>query len=146
MKPTPSLLLTLLLLAAGCANPVEEKVTTTWPDGSPKEVHLTEEGLKGHEIQQFHANGKLHVRGRLVSGQRDGTWNTYRENGQPWSQVDYAAGVKQGLFRTWHTNGMPHIEGQHEAGQRTGKWDFFDDTGQLNEALDFAAKVVELAV
>ena len=138
MKPTPSLLLTLLLLAAGCANPVEEKVTSTWPDGSPKEVHLTEEGLEGHEIQQFHANGKLHVRGRLVSGQRDGTWNTYRENGQPWSQVDYAAGVKQGLFRTWHANGMPHVEGQHEAGQRTGKWDFFDDTGQLNEALDFA--------
>ena len=86
MKPTPSLLLTLLLLAAGCANPVEEKVTSTWPDGSPKEVHLTEEGLEGHEIQQFHANGKLHLRGRLVGGQRDGTWNTYRENGQPWSQ------------------------------------------------------------
>ena len=72
MKPTHSLLLTLLLLAAGCANPVEEKVTATWPDGSRKEVHLTEEGLEGHEIQQFHANGKLHVRGRLVDGQRDG--------------------------------------------------------------------------
>ena len=50
----------------------------------------------------------------------------------------YAAGVKQGLFRTWHANGMPHIEGQHEAGKRIGKWDFFEDTGQLNETLDFA--------
>ena len=137
MTRTPLLLVILTLLAAGCSEPVSEKVVATWPDGSPKEIHSTRAGEPGHETQQFHANGRAHVRGRLVDGVREGVWNTFRENGLPWSQVEYLAGEKDGGFRTWHENGLPHIEGQHRAGKPSGMWHFFDTMGQPTESRNF---------
>jgi len=137
------LLMPLTLVTTGCENQVTETVVSTWPDGATKEIRLTEGGLPGNEIQQFHANGLLHVRGRMVDGLREGTWNTYREDGVPWSQVDYMRGEKEGLFRTWHDNGLPHIQGQHRGGQPSGIWHFFDVTGQPAGTRDFDAELME---
>ena len=131
------LLATLTLLAAGCTENPSEKVVATWPDGSAKEIHRTTAGEPGYETQQFHANGRAHVRGRLVEGVREGVWNTFRKDGLPWSQVEYLAGEKEGSFRTWHENGLPHIEGQHRAGKPAGIWHFFDTTGQPTESRNF---------
>ena len=75
----------------------------------------------------------------MLDGAREGTWNTYRENGQPWSQVEYRAGVKEGLFRTWHPDGMPHIEGQHESDLPAGEWTFFSADGSVVETRDMGA-------
>lgn len=141
MTRTPRLTLPLVLMAwllAQCASPDQNAILSTWPDGTSKEVHRTlEDGAV--EVQQFHANGQIHIRGMLVDSVRQGTWNTYRENGLPWSQVAYVDGEKDGLFRTWHDNGMPHVEGQHEGGQPTGVWHFFDVEGQTTETRDFSA-------
>lgn len=131
--------LALAILLAACGAPDRtETVTETWPNGAPKEVRLTEKGVDGVDVQQYHENGRIHVRGQLVDGVREGTWNTYRDNGNPWSQVDYQQGVKEGLFRTWHPNGLPHIEGQHAAGQPTGEWTFFSTEGAVVEVRDMA--------
>ena len=140
MKPTLILLLASCLVLFGCASSETETVVSSWADGTVKEVHRFEEGVAGHEIQQFHSNGLLHVRGRMVDGMREGTWNTYREDGLPWSQVDYVAGQKEWLFRTWHPSGLPHIQGQHASGEPSGVWHFFDVTGQPNETRDFDAE------
>lgn len=135
----PLSLLTLAVLLAACGGPVrEETVIETWPSGDPKEVRVTEEGVAEVDVQQFHENGRIHVRGQLIEDVREGTWNTYRENGNPWSQVDYQHGVKEGLFRTWHPNGLPHIEGQHSAGQPAGEWTFFSTQGQVVEVRDMS--------
>ena len=73
-----------LLVLAACGGPDRtEDVVAQWPDGSRKEVRSTEESVAGEEVQQFHENGRIHVRGRLVEGVREGTWNTYRDNGNP---------------------------------------------------------------
>ncbi len=129
-----------LLVLAACGGPDRtEDVVAQWPDGSRKEVRSTEEGVAGEEVQQFHENGRIHVRGRLVEGVREGTWNTYRDSGKPWSQVDYVSGVKEGLFRTWHPNGLPHIEGQHAQGIPSGEWTFFSTEGAVVEVRDMAA-------
>lgn len=140
MKPTLTLFLATGLILFGCASTETETIVSTWSDGTVKEMHRFEEGVAGHEIQQFHSNGLLHVRGRMVDGAREGTWNTYREDGLPWSQVDYVAGQKEGLFRSWHASGLPHIEGQHTNGKPSGVWHFFDVTGQPDETRDFDTK------
>ena len=127
----------MALVLAGCAEQISDEVVATWPDGSAKEIHRAKEGEAGREIQQFHANGRAHVRGRLVNGVREGVWNTFRENGLPWSQVEYLSGEKNGIFRTWHENGLPHIEGQHRAGKPAGVWRFFDTAGQPTESRSF---------
>ena len=137
---TRPLLLLLSLVMAACGSPDRnEDVVATWPDGARKEVHLTEVGVPGVEIHQYHQNGRIHVRGRLVDDVREGTWNTYRENGNPWSQVEYRGGIKEGLFRTWHPDGRPHIEGQHAAGQPAGEWTFFSTDGTVVETRDMEA-------
>lgn len=140
MKPTLILFLASGLLLFGCATTETETVVSTWSDGTTKEVHRFEEGVAGYEIQQFHSNGLIHVRGWMVDSLREGTWNTYRENGLPWSQVDYVGGQKEGVFRTWHDSGFPHIEGQHKNGAPSGVWTFFDVTGQPTETRDFDAE------
>lgn len=128
----------LFLLISACGASTSEEVVSRWPNGEPRDVRVSDEDWPGIEVQQFHENGRIHVRGREVEGQRQGTWNTYRENGNPWSQVEYSNGKKEGLFRTWHPNGMPHIEGQHTAGQPSGSWTFFDTHGQALEVRDFS--------
>ena len=124
-------------LFMACDSPEQGTVIQTWETGAPKEVHREMQDGSGVEVTIFHGNGKIHMRGKLLGGQRQGTWNTYREDGLPWSQVEYAGGIKDGLFRTWHTDGRPHIEGQHKSGSPTGSWRFFDVNGNLDHTEDF---------
>ena len=128
--------LTFLLTACGTGNP--ERVVDTWEDSEqPREVRTETADQGGEEVQQYHENGRIHTRGKLVDGVREGTWNTYREDGLPWSQVTYASGKKQGPFRTWHPGGIPHIEGQHVDDRPSGTWRFYAKNGQLVETLNY---------
>jgi len=127
------------LLTTGCAVPEQDKVVESWPSGAPKEIHVELGEGKGKEIKRFHENGRIHLRGSMMDGHREGTWNTYREDGLPWSQVTYSAGVKEGPFRTWHTTGVPHVEGQHVGGKPVGTWRFYGDDGQLLETKVYPA-------
>ncbi len=139
MKPYLTLLTAACLLSA-CHFEGRERVVDTWDEqGTPKEVRSTDVETGGEDVQQYHKNGRIHTRGKLVEGLRQGTWNTYREDGLPWSQVTYADGIKQGLFRTWHPGGTPHIEGQHEKDQPSGVWRFYATDGSLVETLDYDA-------
>ncbi len=132
----PALGLALALCA--CTEQTEKQVVSTWPsDGTPKEIRLDLGEDLGIEVQQFHENGRIHTRGVLLQDQRHGVWNTYREDGLPWSQVTYKNGVKEGRFRTWHIGGSPHIEGQHGGGEPAGKWQFYSSKGDLVETVDF---------
>lgn len=122
----------LALLWSACSTPVEETVVQTWPEtGQPKEIHTELPDGAGTEVRIMHGNGRIHMRGVLKEGERSGTWNTYREDGMPWSQVQYVNGQKDGLFRTWHPGGIPHIEGQHRSGNPHGDWHFYSTDGQL---------------
>lgn len=138
MTPRSLAILPLCLLLSACFDPEVETVTSSWPEsGARREVRIDLGEGKGEEVKQFHENGRIHVRGVMLDGQREGTWNTFREDGLPWSQVTYSRGVKEGAFRTWHTDGTPHIEGQHLAGQPSGTWKFYGTDGQLVEVTDF---------
>jgi antitoxin component YwqK of YwqJK toxin-antitoxin module len=134
------MVLGLATALGACSEGKQERVVSTWPTkGNPKEVRLElGEGL-GVEVQQFHENGRIQIRGVLLNGARNGVWNTYRKDGLPWSQVTYKAGIKEGLFRTWHVGGTPHIEGQHKDGVPAGKWRFYSTEGDLVETEDFDA-------
>jgi len=132
MKATPFVFLCWALVWAGCTAPVDEVVVQTWPEtGAPKEIHSQLPDSAGTEVRILHGNGRIHMRGVLRDGQRQGVWNTYREDGMPWSQVSYRDGLKDGLFRTWHPGGIPHIEGQHRNNQPDSTWHFYGTDGQL---------------
>lgn len=122
----------------GCLDPEVENVVSTWEEqGTKREVRTPLGEGQGEEVKQYHPNGRIHVRGVLLDGEREGTWNTYREDGLPWSQVTYRKGIKHGPFRTWHTDGTPHIEGQHDEGEQTGTWKFYGTHGKLVETTEF---------
>lgn len=140
MKPSPCLWLCVAALVSACSSAPTEDIVRTWPNsGAPREIHTILADSSGTEVRILHENGRIHMRGVLRDGLRHGTWNTYREDGMPWSQVQYALGVKDGLFRTWHEGGAPHIEGQHAAGAPFGTWRFHDMNGQLLETETYPA-------
>ena len=105
-RATPFL---LALFLSACGSPERtEEVVSAWPDGTPKEVRMTEVGVNGVDLLQYHANGRLHVRGRMLDGAREGTWNTYRENGQPWSQWSIGRGSKKACSARGTPMACPH--------------------------------------
>jgi antitoxin component YwqK of YwqJK toxin-antitoxin module len=138
MRNQHTLMSVVLCLAWACTAPEKGEVISTWPSsGHPKEVHTVLGEGAGTEVQILHENGSIHMRGTLLEGKRNGVWNTYREDGMPWSQVQYDSGTKEGLFRTWHVEGVPHIEGQHLGGEPSGTWRFYGTDGQLVHTEDY---------
>lgn len=133
MRPSTLALFCCTLLFSACTTPsIEENVISTWPEsGEPREIHIALPDSSGTEVKILHGNGRIHMRGVLKAGKREGTWNTYREDGMPWSQVHYVDGLKDGLFRTWHAGGVPHIEGQHRNNQPDSTWHFYSTEGVL---------------
>lgn len=70
-------------------------------------------------------------RGQLLKGERHGVWNSYYENGMPWSQVNYDRGEEHGSYRTYHDNDEPAIEGIFDEGTRIGTWSFYGEDGNM---------------
>jgi antitoxin component YwqK of YwqJK toxin-antitoxin module len=129
-----SLSLSLGLLVVGCARE-QEAVEVTWPDGSPRTAYVV---LEGDTVgfRAWHENGQLDREGGLKDGQRDGKWQAFYDDGTPWAEHEYAAGVQIGAYRTWYPNGTPNIEGQYDAtGKPTGEWQFYDPQGRVAQRM-----------
>ena len=62
------------------------------------------------------------------------TW--WYENGQKQAEVEYSAGVLDGLWITWHPNGLKESQAQHRNGELVDKWLHWNADGKLIEVRD----------
>ena len=121
----------VLCLAWACTAPEKGEVISTWPSsGHPKEVHTVLGEGAGTEVQILHENGSIHMRGTLLEGKRNGVWNTYREDGLPWSQVHYDSGSpRKGSSAPGMSEGCPTSRASTSGVSPLVTWRFYGTDG-----------------
>jgi antitoxin component YwqK of YwqJK toxin-antitoxin module len=72
-------------------------------------------------------NGKFFRKRSLMQG----TWKSWRENGQLWYEGSYALDLKDGVWKVYHENGQLAFEGSYKLGKPNGVWKEWDENGKL---------------
>ncbi|MGB0390370.1 MAG: toxin-antitoxin system YwqK family antitoxin [Salibacteraceae bacterium] len=104
-----------------------------YESGKPKEYNLYSfidgrKTLVGYE--EVYENGVIKITGKVDSNtQRVGLWESFYEDGKPWSIGEYENGVEIGRKKTWYSNGKPRYEGLMLNGKPSGTWFFWDEKG-----------------
>lgn len=112
---------------------VEKEAVDFFESGKPKAFNFTQlvDGKKvitGYE--EIHENGAVKIQGNLSpEGQRIGLWESFYEDGKPWSIGNYSNGIENGMKKTWYPDGSPRYEGNLLNGKPTGEWTFWDEKG-----------------
>ncbi len=127
----------LLFLATACSPKQETRleVRSSHPDGSIKEALYFGEGAD--TLREFYPSGKLKIQGLQVDSLRDGTWKSWYETGQQWSEKRYNMGSEVGKYVVYHPNGNVYIQGQYREGEKKGSWYFYDTNGMLVKEINF---------
>lgn len=127
----------LLCLATACS--VEQKenvaVRSSHPDGSIKEALYF--GDEADTLREFYPSGKLKIQGLQIDSLRDGTWKSWYETGQQWSEKRYEMGLEIGKYVVYHPTGNVYIQGQYRQGEKKGSWYFYDQNGMLVKEVNF---------
>ena len=112
---------------------ISVKVVDVHENGKVKaqDLYVTISGvksLKGYE--EFYASGKLKIKGRFnTSHQRVGLWESFYEDGKPWSIGSYTNGVEIGEKKVWYSDGSLRYQGEMLSGKPIGTWTFWDENG-----------------
>ncbi len=105
-----------------------------YPSGKPKEqtVFVKKNGKKEvFGFQELHENGQIKMGGQFdANGKRTGLWESFYEDGKPWSIGEYENGVEIGGKKTWYPNGKIRYQGQMRNGKPFGQWIFYDESGK----------------
>ncbi|MCK5256606.1 MAG: toxin-antitoxin system YwqK family antitoxin, partial [Deltaproteobacteria bacterium] len=97
-----TLLVFLLVLAAGCSREVKKEY---YPDGKLKSVHNYKKGeLEGIAIF-YHPNGSLKERANYRKGKRERITTTYYESGKLKGEISYVNGKREGITKLYNENG-----------------------------------------
>jgi antitoxin component YwqK of YwqJK toxin-antitoxin module len=130
------LVVLMLPIFIDCAQPPEQVITSTWPDGSAKREVTIDHG-DSTAVRTFYQNGTVEKTGFYDAGLKTGTWSAFYEDGLLWSEHHYYQDNQVGLYRTWHPNGQLFMEGSYsEQGNPTGTWTFKDDQGNTIRSLE----------
>lgn len=136
-------LISLMLLFA-CKNNTKTIVKESYKNGNPKlkvtysikdsiKIKLSEVGLYKNENILFMGFYDK-------SGQRDGKWQYFHENGHLWSLGYYKNGKRQGLSIVYYKNGQKRIQGKYHNGEKIGIWKFWSKKGKLIKSIPFNNK------
>jgi hypothetical protein len=79
----------------------------------------------------WHENGQLIIEKNYVNGNLEGLYRSWHENGQLQEEGNYLNGEREGLHRFWHENGQLEQEGNYLNGKREGLHRFWRENGQL---------------
>lgn len=106
-------------------------------NGRPKSFNLFIEG-NGKEVltafEELHENGAVKITGKLnPKGQRIGLWESFYEDGTPWSIGTFENDIENGVKKTWYPNGKLRYEGVIENGEPVGDWVFWTEKGVKSE-------------
>lgn len=123
-----------------CAPGLEEVVTETYADGTPKIIKYFEgKGRSKSMVKEafFYPGGQLRMMGEYKEGAKHGHWVSYYNNGNKWSEGYYNEGINDGKTTTWHENGQKYYEGAFKAGERAGIWKFWDENGDFIKEINY---------
>lgn len=134
---------TLLLISfTGCAPGLEEVVSETYADGTPKIItYYSGEGENKTMVKEatFYPDGNKRMEGEYLEGSKHGTWTSWYNNGNKWSLGNYNKGINDGQTITWHENGQKYYEGFYKNSKRAGMWKFWDEKGEFIKEIDYGA-------
>lgn len=89
---------------------------------------------------ETHPNGQIKIKGHLIKDKRQGTWTSYYENGNIWSETNYQSGVKTGETKSFYPNGNLRYLGYYENDKQAHQWFFYSENGQFEKEVDFSEK------
>lgn len=130
----------MLVHLFGCAPGLEEVVTETYADGTPKVVkYFDGEGKAKTMVKEafYYPDGNLRMEGEFKEGLKNGKWVSYYNNGNKWSEGYYLKGINDGKTITWHENGQKYYEGEYRDGERAGTWKFWDENGEFIKEINY---------
>lgn len=133
MKFSNSIFCLLLILFTSCAQELQERVTATFEDGSPKVVVYFPENNTFDILKKttFYESGQLRLLGFYKNHQKTGKWMYFYENGTKMAETHFKNNLMDGSSSRWHDNGKMHSRGYYQKGERKGKWFFYDRNGKL---------------
>jgi len=120
-----SSLFIIVLLILSCTEPQDINDSTTELD------------VKTEKHIEYHANGKVKLKGDLVKGIRQNKWVSFYENGNNWSESNYLFGKKDGIYKLFYPNGTLKVHGVYENDKKKGVWFFYNENGQFEKEIDF---------
>lgn len=132
-------LVMFVILFQACQPPDLWKNTILYPSGKVKlaesyRVENSDTVITGQKV--FHENGQVYMMGKIVDHERGGVWKTYYEDGTPWSETSFKAGLTDGPTKTWYKNGKIRFTGFYTEGEKTGTWYWYDEKGNLNKKIE----------
>lgn len=145
MRPFHYIFIAFLCFAMACAEPSNDesnistsshcKTKSYHENGAKKEVLCV--GAEADTLREYYPSGKLKIQGLQVGELRDGTWKSWFESGQQWSEKRYDMGKEVGKYAVFHPNGGIYIQGQYREGNKVSSWYFYDQDGKLVKEVNF---------
>lgn len=96
--------------------------------------------VKNGESITKYKNGQFKLQGMMKDGKRDGLWKSFYENGLPWSETTFTAGILDGKTTTWYENGQKRYTGAYKNGVECGSWTYWDENGKEMETRNYDKK------
>ncbi len=91
---------------------------------------------EGEYVEKYN-NGIIKMHGYIAGGMRHGQWASFYPSGNPWSEVVYIRGKRNGRTTSWHENGQLRYSGFYKDDAEAGKWKYFDESGKLAQEVDY---------
>ena len=89
-------------------------------------------------IEEFHANGAVHVRGTFKNGIKQGPYEELYADGKKWKTATYVDDKEHGPYREWWKNGKPALEATYVNGVLDGDFKRWYANGKPWETARYA--------
>jgi antitoxin component YwqK of YwqJK toxin-antitoxin module len=85
----------------------------------------------------YYPNKQVKLEGNTYNGKREGRWVSFFENGNPWSEVYFENGMRNGSTTVWYPSGIKYYEGFYTNDQPSGHWIFYSEEGKVEKEINY---------
>jgi uncharacterized protein len=111
----------------------QKETETTYKNGKIVLVGRYEDGkyiVTQEQSIELYPNGLKKFEGTLISGKKEGIWNSWYEEGQPKCEEMFKDGIHIGPYVSWFEYGKKELEGNYLNGKKEGLWISWYERGQ----------------
>ncbi|MFT4539810.1 MAG: antitoxin component YwqK of YwqJK toxin-antitoxin module [Planctomycetota bacterium] len=102
-----------------------------------------ERAVRTGEENLFYPGGKRRAERHWDKGAKVGTWQSWFDNGERESEIEFAGDGVEAKMRWFHRNAALAAQGSGIQGVRTGEWSYWHANGQLRQMGKFIAGLKE---